>query len=182
MSMVLTPLTFVFFSAWPVAIALEMYRWSLVLCSFLFFAFFGFANEARQNYRRDVVYARRSPVVSATRRSPSLNHRYFISSLREEQRRRNCLSAVSVFTTSGDNRRSSVSFIDQSLISSSVEGLHWHEPKSAAKQEQSVLPAATMPTVPSATVPPHLPAIPSLYSVHTPASMRSEGFGCGTLS
>jgi pheromone a factor receptor len=31
---------------------LEMYRWSLVLCAFLFFALFGFANEARQNYRR----------------------------------------------------------------------------------------------------------------------------------
>jgi pheromone a factor receptor len=33
-------------------LGLEMYRWSLVLCSFLFFGFFGFANEARQHYRR----------------------------------------------------------------------------------------------------------------------------------
>jgi pheromone a factor receptor len=33
-------------------LGLEMYRWSLVLCAFLFFALFGFANEARQNYRR----------------------------------------------------------------------------------------------------------------------------------
>jgi pheromone a factor receptor len=32
--------------------ALEMYRWSLVLCAFVFFALFGFANEARQHYRR----------------------------------------------------------------------------------------------------------------------------------
>jgi pheromone a factor receptor len=31
---------------------LEMFRWSLVLCAFIFFAFFGFAEEARQNYRR----------------------------------------------------------------------------------------------------------------------------------
>jgi pheromone a factor receptor len=30
---------------------LEMYRWSLVLCAFLFFALFGFADEARQHYR-----------------------------------------------------------------------------------------------------------------------------------
>src|SRR5258708_2915937 len=30
----------------------ELYRWSLVACAFLFFAFFGFADEARQNYRR----------------------------------------------------------------------------------------------------------------------------------
>jgi pheromone a factor receptor len=31
---------------------LETYRWSLVACAFVFFAFFGFADEARQHYRR----------------------------------------------------------------------------------------------------------------------------------
>jgi hypothetical protein len=158
-----------------------------------------------------VVYARRSPVVWATRRSPPqitecvrilftvcvrsrfsrsqiisfFLLQYFISFRREEQRRRNCPSAVSVVTTSGDKRRSSVLFSDQSLtqsvsvdddlkpdfkdrylpsntvISSSVEGLHWHGPKSAAKhwQDQSALPAGTIPTVASATVPPHLPGM-----------------------
>jgi pheromone a factor receptor len=30
---------------------LEMYRWSLVLCAFVFFALFGFADEALQHYR-----------------------------------------------------------------------------------------------------------------------------------
>ena len=35
--------------------ALEMYRWLLVLCAFLFFALFGFADEARRHYRS--VYA-----------------------------------------------------------------------------------------------------------------------------
>jgi pheromone a factor receptor len=34
------------------AVGPELFRWSLVLCAFLFFAFFGFANEARKNYRR----------------------------------------------------------------------------------------------------------------------------------
>jgi pheromone a factor receptor len=32
-------------------VGLEVYRWSLVLCAFIFFAFFGFAEEARQHYR-----------------------------------------------------------------------------------------------------------------------------------
>ena len=32
-------------------IGLEMFRWSLVVCAFIFFAFFGFAEEARQHYR-----------------------------------------------------------------------------------------------------------------------------------
>ena len=31
---------------------LEMFRWSLVACAFVFFAFFGFADEALQHYRR----------------------------------------------------------------------------------------------------------------------------------
>ena len=35
--------------------ALEMFRWSLVLCAFVFFALFGFADEARRHYRS--VYA-----------------------------------------------------------------------------------------------------------------------------
>ncbi|KAI0250420.1 GPCR fungal pheromone mating factor [Lactifluus subvellereus] len=34
------------------ALGIEMFRWSLVLCAFIFFAFFGFAEEARHNYRR----------------------------------------------------------------------------------------------------------------------------------
>jgi|SRR5712671_93053 len=33
------------------AFGLEMFRWSLVLCAFIFFAFFGFAVEARHHYR-----------------------------------------------------------------------------------------------------------------------------------
>ena len=32
-------------------IALEVFRWSLVLCAFLFFALFGVADEARRHYR-----------------------------------------------------------------------------------------------------------------------------------
>ena len=33
------------------AFGLEFPRWSLVLCAFILFAFFGFADEARQHYR-----------------------------------------------------------------------------------------------------------------------------------
>ena len=32
-------------------VTLELSRWSLVLCAFTFFAFFGFADEARKNYK-----------------------------------------------------------------------------------------------------------------------------------
>ena len=34
------------------ALQLELFRWTLVLCAFIFFGLFGFADEARQNYRR----------------------------------------------------------------------------------------------------------------------------------
>ncbi|KAF8884493.1 STE3-like pheromone receptor [Infundibulicybe gibba] len=33
-------------------LTLELSRWSIVFCAFAFFAFFGFADEARKNYRR----------------------------------------------------------------------------------------------------------------------------------
>jgi len=87
---------------------------------------------------------------------------------------------VSVVRMRGDKRSSSISFFDQSLmqsasvidddpkpdlkndyspsntvISPSVGILH--EPKSATTQDLPALPAGTLPTVPSATVPPHLP-------------------------
>jgi pheromone a factor receptor len=34
-----------------IVVGLEGFRWSLVACAFVFFAFFGFADEARQHYR-----------------------------------------------------------------------------------------------------------------------------------
>ena len=50
--------------------ALEMFRWSLVLCAFIFFALFGFADEARRHYRS--VYA---SIVSRIGYPRSLLHR-----------------------------------------------------------------------------------------------------------
>jgi pheromone a factor receptor len=51
-------------------LGLEMFRWSLVLCAFLFFALFGFADEARRHYRH--VYA---SIASRIGYSTSLLHR-----------------------------------------------------------------------------------------------------------
>jgi len=33
-----------------VVVQLELWRWMLVVCAFIFFAFFGFAEEARRHY------------------------------------------------------------------------------------------------------------------------------------
>jgi len=156
--------------------SLEMFRWSLVLCAFLFFAFFGFANEARRNYRR--LY---TSIASRIGYSTSTLLRSSNATSSVPYVKRNGGVTVSVVKTRGDKHRSSISFSDQSsmqsvsvdddpkpdfkekhlpsntVISSSVEGLH--EPESAAKQDQSALPAGTMPTVPSPTVPPHLPGM-----------------------
>jgi pheromone a factor receptor len=59
--------------------ALEMYRWSLVLCAFVFFAFFGFAEEACQHYR--LVYnslARRIGYRTSSGSSNGLPHAYVV--------------------------------------------------------------------------------------------------------
>jgi len=91
--------------------ALEMYRWSLVLCAFLFFALFGFADEARRHYRRVYVSitSRIGYSTSALRGSShacvvhsiygsiathACSHvflfQYFICPSREEQQRYHC--------------------------------------------------------------------------------------------
>ncbi|KAG2040967.1 pheromone A receptor-domain-containing protein [Suillus americanus] len=35
----------------PTVLSIELSRWLLIVCAFVFFAFFGFADEARKNYR-----------------------------------------------------------------------------------------------------------------------------------
>jgi pheromone a factor receptor len=49
---------------------LEMFRWSLVACAFIFFAFFGFTDETRRLYRR--VY---SPIANRIGYSRFILHR-----------------------------------------------------------------------------------------------------------
>jgi pheromone a factor receptor len=60
-----------------VVLSLELFRWTVVLCAFLFFAFFGFAKEARRNYR--LVYTalacRVGYLLSTSSNSP---HEYVI--------------------------------------------------------------------------------------------------------
>lgn len=57
--------------------ALELSRWDVVACAFIFFAFFGFADEARKNYRAMVAtVAKRvgySTMTASTLNNSSLN-------------------------------------------------------------------------------------------------------------
>ena len=51
-----------------VLMSLELNRWSKVLCAFIFFAFFGFADEARKHYRlayNSVARKVGAPILSA---------------------------------------------------------------------------------------------------------------------
>jgi hypothetical protein len=172
-------------------LALEMYRWSLVLCAFLFFALFGFANEARQNYRRlytsiascigcststllgssnayvfysQCVFGLESRIIGAQIFCFSF---FSFSTLSVPYVKSNSGVTVSVVATC-DQSRQSISASDDpepgfkdryspsnTVISSSAES--FREPMSVVKQDQAALPAGTMPEVPSATVPPHLP-------------------------
>ena len=98
----------------PAAVTgLELFRWSLVFCSFIFFAFFGFADEARQHYRRVyttlashigystftlqgsshayVVYLSSSVRPSSSELHRRLVLQYIVSPLREEQGRHHSL-------------------------------------------------------------------------------------------
>ena len=114
--------------------ALEMFRWSNVFCAFIFFALFGFAGEARRNYR--LVYA---SIANRIGRSTSAlhgsSHVCVVHSIFESIATHGCsnLSSFStpspsyggsnggavtcVVKTAEEKRDSIVSFTDQSSIS-----------------------------------------------------------------
>jgi pheromone a factor receptor len=52
-------------------VPLESFRWSLVACAFIFFAFFGFADEARQRYR--LVYTSLASRIGVSTSSGTLH-------------------------------------------------------------------------------------------------------------
>ena len=177
------------------ALSIEMYRWSLVLCAFLFFAFFGFAGEARRNYCR--MYASiTSRIRHWTSALHGLSHVCVVHSIVEYIETDGCSNlssfstpspphvgrnggvAVCVAKTAEEKQDSSVSPTDQSSILSisNSSGLERPDfeveqnspsntvtPSSVERidesetQDLSALPAVTMPTVPSATLPPHFP-------------------------
>ncbi|KAI0274469.1 pheromone A receptor-domain-containing protein [Russula aff. rugulosa BPL654] len=61
------------------ALALEMFRWSLVACAFLFFALFGLSAEARENYYR--LYKSLARRISTSSSAPDgAPHAYVVRS------------------------------------------------------------------------------------------------------
>jgi len=97
-----------------IVVGLEGYRWSLVACAFLFFAFFGFADEARQHYR--LVYTTLASRIGISTTSLTLHGpSHATSSLGRLKSKGGVM--VSVVTT-GDKRDSMVSMSDQLSIPS----------------------------------------------------------------
>ena len=114
-------------------IALELFRWSLVLCAFLFFALFGVADEARRHYR--CVYV---SIVSRIGLSTSSLHisshtcvvksiywsiashgcSFFSSSSSVPYVKSDGGITVTVVKTGGEKRDSGISLTDESSIPS----------------------------------------------------------------
>ncbi|KAH9990938.1 pheromone A receptor-domain-containing protein [Russula vinacea] len=146
----------------------EIYRWSLVACAFIFFALFGFADEARLCYRR-VYTSLASRIGYSTFTLHGSSHG---NSSMPYLRSKNGV-IVSVVTT-GNKRRSSVSSIDQpstiptiSIASDikdefKIEYSHTNSATSSyvenfelKMERQSTLSMGIVPTDSSASVPPH---------------------------
>jgi len=89
---------------------LELYRWSLILCSVVFFAFFGFADEARQHYRR-VYTTLASRVGYSTFTLQGSSHA--TSSVPYVKSKGGITVSVVTSGHPTDRRRSSISFDDQ---------------------------------------------------------------------
>ncbi|KAH9964859.1 pheromone A receptor-domain-containing protein [Russula dissimulans] len=94
---------------------LEMFRWSLVLCAFIFFAFFGFAVEARHHYR--LVYTSLASRIGLLTSTGNLHGSSHATSSFPHMKSKGGIN-VSVVTASGDKRNSTVSFSDQLSIPS----------------------------------------------------------------
>jgi Pheromone A receptor len=114
---------------------LEMDAWSLVYSAFIFFAFFGFADEARDHYRR--VYSsitRRIRLLKSSGALPGSSHAYVAQSEFVMLDSRLCsmtsessetvTATVTVFVAKSRNKRDSIlSFCDQlSIPSISIAG------------------------------------------------------------
>jgi Pheromone A receptor len=119
----------------------EMFRWLIVACAFTFFAFFGFADEARQHYRR-VYTSLASRVGHSTTFAPHESSHacvvhvglsrltggshfffFFGSTSSVPYVKSECGVTFLVVTTGGNKRISSVLFTDQpSIPSISIAG------------------------------------------------------------
>ncbi|KAJ7189820.1 putative pheromone receptor [Mycena pura] len=77
----------------PTVMGLEMNRWLFVACAFIFFIFFGFADEARKNYRSAfTTVARRVGYTTAGKSSGTLSSNGYLTFAR-------CCSATSKANT-----------------------------------------------------------------------------------
>ena len=168
------------------SIGAEMYRWLLVVCALVFFALFGFADEARNHYRR--VYTSLASrigystftlqgsshglVVHVTLSRLTGAHMFFFFCSTSSVPYLKSKGGVTVSVVT-DKRRSSVSFADQPTIPSiSVANDMKLEPYSPSDsmasssvesfdetkmQAHSTLPAGTTPTAPPVSVPTYIP-------------------------
>ncbi|KAI9462940.1 pheromone A receptor-domain-containing protein [Russula earlei] len=97
-------------------VSIELYRWLLVLCAFIFFAFFGFAVEARRHYR--LAFTSLASCIGLLTTSFGTLHgsSHATSSLPHVKSKGGI--TVSVITATGERRDSTVSFTDQLSIPS----------------------------------------------------------------
>jgi len=99
-----------------IVVGLEGYRWSLVACAFVFFAFFGFADEARQHYR--LVYTSLASRIGISTTSVTLHGSSHATSSFPHLKSKGGVT-VSVVTTA-DKRDSTVSISQLSIPSISM--------------------------------------------------------------
>jgi pheromone a factor receptor len=152
--------------------SLEMFRWLMVACALIFFAFFGFADEARQHYR--LAFKSLASRIGYSTSSSTLHGSSLATSSLPYMKSKGGVK-VSVVTSSGNKRDSIDSFTDQlsipsiSLASDLKPDLKIEQfsptnstaSSSVCGFEQEIRrpspEPATLPAVPPASVPPHFP-------------------------
>jgi len=98
-------------------ILFETYRWSLVACAFIFFGFFGFADEARRHYR--LVYTSLASRVGLSTSNGKLTGSSHAASSFPNMSSKGGVT-ISVMTVPGDNKRDSTVSINDRLSIPSI--------------------------------------------------------------
>ncbi|KAI0297998.1 pheromone A receptor-domain-containing protein [Russula brevipes] len=136
----------------------EIFRWSLVLCAFLFFGFFGFADEARQNYRRAFAFLASRIGHLTSWGTRNVNETFYATSTLPGMK-----NSTNDLTPEFKIEQHSAS---DSMVSSSVDGF---EPEI---RDQSSQPTASVPPV---SVPPHWHVLDEIQAtIHTSSSDAAD--------
>ncbi|KAG1873819.1 pheromone A receptor-domain-containing protein [Suillus subluteus] len=163
----------------PTVLSIELSRWLLVVCAFVFFAFFGFADEARKNYRLAYVSVAKRVGIS-TAGTMSSGGGSWTTGSKSEMACNSRTATMPVFVTQRtEQKRDSLTSFSTD-ISMGEFNLAFNDakeiPYSPTETAAGSISKESLPSTPIDEQTVHLPDTPALpqYIVDSPESLRNS--------